>query len=854
MAKEKKKQGTTDIERSLRDDAEKQVVRFHKSSSDLKDQTPEQLIHELRVHQIELEMQAEELRRAHLALEESRDTYLDLYEFAPLGYLTLTDKGLISNVNLTGASLLGEERRDLLNARFSKFVAEPDGDEWHRYFMRVLDREEKQMCTLMLQRGDGTVFPARLEGVRRTGGSDGTRARIAVTDISDIWQIEALKKSEEKFRRIFETLEDVYYHADMPGNIIDISPSCKKLLGYSPEELTGTPIKNYYLHPEDWKKFLTDLQKNGSLHDYEVTLKHRDGRPVPVSVNTHTLVDTEGHPAALEGTIRDISRRLEMEHALQRAAAYNRSLIEASVDPLVTIDRDGTITDVNKTAEKATGISREHLIGTDFSEYFTEPYKARAGYRKVFQEGTVRDYPLELRHMDGSTIFVHYNASVYRDENGEVAGVFAAARDITHRKEIEEKLLESKELLNRAISGSGVGLWDWNIQTGETIFNERWAEIVGYTLKELEPVSIETWISLTRPEDLARSDELLAKHFAGESPDYECEVRMRHRNGLFVWVLDRGKVTGWDSNGKPLRMTGTRLDITRRKELEMELEFHERELVRNATDLANEIAERKHAEEEIKLLNNELEARVEERTQDLAETVSKLREENAERQRVEKLVRLTNRKLSLMNDVTYQDIQNKVTALSGFVSIIQNVKTEEERQAFYGKEKDILKAIHNLIKNTKEYQKMGVDQFRWLDVEKIIRNVPVSLSTGISIKTDIHGLFIYTDPLVSRVFGILIDNAVTHGKKTTRILFSCHKSPLGITLICEDDGVGIPAGEKGHIFDRITAGEGKFDLFFMQEFLTLSGMAVSETGEPGKGARFEITVPEGMWRAGETGD
>ena len=172
--------------RSLRDGAEEQLERVPKRSANLKGQTSEQLVHELQVHQIELETQAEELRRSHLALEESRDKYLDLFEFAPLGYLTFDNKALLTNANLTSAMLLGVERSRLVNARISKYMSEKDADEWHRYFMSVLDHGKKQCCTLTLKRGDGSVFPARLEGVRLTGNDGAVTVRVAIIDITDI--------------------------------------------------------------------------------------------------------------------------------------------------------------------------------------------------------------------------------------------------------------------------------------------------------------------------------------------------------------------------------------------------------------------------------------------------------------------------------------------------------------------------------------------------------------------------------------------------------------------------------------------------------------------------------------------
>ena len=147
----------------------------------------------------------------------------------------------------------------------------------------------------------------------------------------------------------------------------------------------------------------------------------------------------------------DTTERHLADEAARRAGDYNRSLIEASLDPLVTIAPDGKITDVNNATEKVTGLSRQQLIGTDFSDYFTDPGKARAGYEQVFREGLVQDYELEIRHRDGHVKVVLYNASVYRDEAGRVIGVFAAARDISERKRAEEEIRKLNEELDERV-------------------------------------------------------------------------------------------------------------------------------------------------------------------------------------------------------------------------------------------------------------------------------------------------------------------------------------------------------------------------------------------------------------------
>ena len=134
---------------------------------------------------------------------------------------------------------------------------------------------------------------------------------------------------------------------------------------------------------------------------------------------------------------------------------------------------------------------------------------------------------------------------------------------MTEQKRAEAAALASEERLASIIEGTSIGTWEWNIQSGETVFNERWAEIVGYTLAELAPVNIRTWMELVHPDDLRRSNELLQEVFAGHHPHYDTECRMKHKDGTWVWVHDRGKVVAWTEDGRPLLMVGTHADITR---------------------------------------------------------------------------------------------------------------------------------------------------------------------------------------------------------------------------------------------------------------------------------------------------
>jgi len=183
--------------------------------------------------------------------------------------------------------------------------------------------------------------------------------------------------------------------------------------------------------------------KTNAPHHWEWT--GPDGRIY--DIYDFPFTDTDGSPLIMEMGI-DITERKRAEEALKAAQQYNRSLIEASLDPLVTINADGMVTDVNRATEIVTGVGRQDLIGSDFSDYFTEPEKAREGYKKVFLEGSVLDYPLAVQHSSGHITHVLYNATVYRNEAGEIQGVFAAARDITEQKEAENRIQSTNALLS----------------------------------------------------------------------------------------------------------------------------------------------------------------------------------------------------------------------------------------------------------------------------------------------------------------------------------------------------------------------------------------------------------------------
>ncbi|MBN2656237.1 MAG: PAS domain S-box protein [Spirochaetales bacterium] len=177
---------------------------------------------------------------------------------------------------------------------------------------------------------------------------------------------------------------------------------------------------------------------------------------------------------------------------------------------------------------------------------------------------------------DGEIRYIKAYAIVRRDKTGEPENMIGINYDITDQKTAEDALKTERSRLANVISGTNVGVWEWNVQTGETVFNSRWAEICGYTLEELAPVSIATWVQMVHPDDLIDSDISLKKHFSGDTGNYDFECRMKHKNGSWLWIHDRGQVTSWTQEGKPLLMFGTHEDITLRKEIEEKLKSSEK--------------------------------------------------------------------------------------------------------------------------------------------------------------------------------------------------------------------------------------------------------------------------------------
>ena len=309
-----------------------------------------------------------------------------------------------------------------------------------------------------------------------------------------------------QLRRQAELLDlahDAVILSDTEGRIAFWNKGAEDTYGFTREEATGKFVQELLQAKSDIPlKDIVDRVNREGRWEGELVHTCKEGKEVTVHSRWALRHDEVTGSAEIMEVNRDITVRKRAEEALRVMGEYNRSLIDASVDPLVTIDPEGRVSDVNIATERVTGYPRERLIGTDFSNYFTDPEKAKAVYEQVFREGIVRDYALEIRHRDGHRTPVLYNASVYKDEAGAVIGVFAAARDITERKRAEAALKESEETARARLmeietyySMTPIGLCILDKEFRYLTVNERLAEInglpvsahLGRTIREVAP-------------------------------------------------------------------------------------------------------------------------------------------------------------------------------------------------------------------------------------------------------------------------------------------------------------------------------------------------------------------------------
>jgi len=416
-------------------------------------------------------------------------------------------------------------------------------------------------------------------------------------------------------------------------------------------------------------------------------------------------------------------------------------------------------------------------------------------------------------------------------------------------EETEKSLRRSEERLDMAIKGTGAGLWDWNIQTGEIVFNERWAEIVEYTMEELSPANIETWNKLAHPDDLEKSSQLLEKHFAGETDYYICEVRIKHKDGHWVWVLDRGKVFEWDANGKPVRIAGTRLDITERVQAEEELKKHRDHLEQLVAQRTTELKERV---DEIELLNA-----------GMHNIMNDLQVSNLTLTQAQTELEQTNKELESFSYSVSHDLRAPLRAIDGFTNILMEdyvSKLDEEGKHLGSVIQQSVRKMGQLIDDLLAFSRLGRASISFSEIEmKKIANAIYQEETSPKERKRISFTIadmpnVEGDPAMMRqLWTNLISNAIkfSGNVKHAVISVSCQEDEDQLTYCIKDNGAGFNMKYKDKLFsvfqrlhsEKEFKGTG-VGLALVQQIIQRHGGKVWAEGEVDHGAAFYFSLPK----------
>jgi PAS domain S-box-containing protein len=516
------------------------------------------------------------------AFEDSERRYQTLIELAQEGIWTFDPDGLTTFVNRKMSEILGYPPDEMLGRSLFSCVSARDKPFLEERFSRI-KKGSNEHFDLVFVRKDGTPAYTRLSA---SPSIDDQGAFIyglfVVSDVSALKKAdEALRESELHYRTIIETSPNGILVLDLEGIIKLGNIQAATMLGYAGnDELAG---KNFfdYVTPTDLQSSREHLKKTlekGFTKYLECRLIAKDSSAFCAEVSVSTIPGSAGKPNGFVVILSDVTERRKAEYLVRKSEEKHRSLVEGISHIIFTTDTRGRFTYVSPVIREVLGYDAPELIGKYFYTLVPSDQRHILGEKlKEAQEGKLSPSDFKMVDSSGS---IHWGRIIAQPhvEGTTITGISGLIEDITELKHSEEALRESEEKLNLAIEGSGAGLWDWKVQSGEFVINKRWAEILGYTLQELTPCTIDTLISLTHPDDLERSREIIRRHMKGETPGCECENRLTHKDGHWVWVLDRGKVTERNTEGKAVRMTGTCIDISERKAAEEALRQVNRKL------------------------------------------------------------------------------------------------------------------------------------------------------------------------------------------------------------------------------------------------------------------------------------
>jgi PAS domain S-box-containing protein len=497
------------------------------------------------------------------------------------------------------------------------------------------------------------------------------------------------------------------------------------------------------------------------------------------------------------------------EAAIKESERRLTDIINFLPDATLVIDKQGKVISWNKAMEEMTGIPADAMVGKGEYEYsipfygerrpilidrvFNDTEELRKNYPFIQKEGNKFFSEIYIpRLFGGKGAHLWFIVAPLFDTRGTVIGAIETIRDITTRKQAEDSLQKSEEQFRTVFEKGQLGMVMVDEKYRFLKINPMFCSMLGYSLEELLQ---KTFTEITHPEHIAEDISQVQRLYEGKISEYTTDKRYIKKNGDVFWASVVASAVR-DREGRFLYYIALITDITERKEIDSIYEQSNLAATRFAED-----------------------------------------------------IKRVNDKLNLLNSITRHDILNQLTAILGYLEMMQMKFPEPSLQEYIDKEIHAARNIETQIKFTKEYQDIGIQSPGWFNVRKIIvsnaANLPLS-----TVRLVVHfdNLEVFADPLFEKVFYTLLENALRHGKTVTSIEFSYRIQDEDLVVVYQDNGEGIPAEYKKAILERKFFKHTGFGLYLSRTILGITGMTIRENGEPGKGARFEILVPKGAFR------
>ncbi|MEI6554398.1 MAG: PAS domain S-box protein [Paludibacter sp.] len=532
-----------------------------------------------------------ERRQVENALTQNEEKFAKAFLTAPYAItITRIEDGKLVEVNDAFTQICGYTKEEALADSSVGLGLWVDINDRNRIIKTLKESGRFSEEEIRFRRKDGEIIiGAMSSSLLQINNKDYVFSSI--NDITKRKQAEEkLRISEEKYRSVFETIQDVYYEASIEGIILEISPSIEKVSKsqLTRDELLGQSLIGMYAEPEARQNFYEQLTKQGSVTDYELLFKYKDGSLAPVSISSVLLFDNSGKPLKITGTIRDITERKQNEKLLQESKALYQSILDASPDDITIADLEGTVIYVSSKALSMFGYENvNQIIGKNLIEFIApeDIEKAKVGTERMLQGNPIGTIEYKAIRADNSIFDVEVNGEFIRDEEGKPIKVVYIVRDVTQRKLIENELKE-KELQYSILADSGQALiWTASPDKKCDYFNKVWLDFTGRTLEQEVG---DGWAEGVHPEDLSRCFEIYSTAF-DKREEFSMIYRLRRFDGEYCWILDDGKPR-YNSNGEFIGYIGHCLDITERKQAEDELKNSE-EKYRKDLQLLNSIFE-----------------------------------------------------------------------------------------------------------------------------------------------------------------------------------------------------------------------------------------------------------------------